>query len=333
MQSIRFLRPAIKSSVVTVNTRLREVSMEEAVAQIRLFNRFYTARIGLLDEHLSASEFTLAEARVLYEIARQSRQTAAELTRLLDIDKAHASRILARLTARGLVAAGASPTHGKQRLLSLTEDGRQAFVRLEQGTLAQMEALLAPLDTAGRMRLTTAMREVMTLLDGQDEAARQHAVALRDPRPGDLGRVIQRQAVLYYREYGFDWRFEGLLSEIIGRFVANFDAAREAAWVAERDGMVVGSVFLVKGDQPEVAKLRMLYVEPSARGLGVGRRLVEAGIERARALGYRQITLWTNDVLVAARRIYQAAGFRLVQEERHHSFGQDLVGQYWTLDL
>ena len=307
--------------------------MSEAVAQVRLFNRFYTARIGLLDEHLSASDFTLAEARLLYEIARQSGQTAAELTRLLDIDKAHASRILARLAARGLVEAVASPTHGKQRLLSLTEAGQQAFVRLEQGTLAQMETLLAPLDTAGRKRLITALREVTTLLDGQDAAGTQHAITLRDPRPGDLGWVIQRQAILYYREYGFDRRFEGLLSEIIGRFVANFDAAGEAAWMAERDGMVVGSVFLVKGDQPEVAKLRMLYVEPSTRGLGVGTRLVEACIDRARALGYRQISLWTNDVLVAARRIYQAAGFRLVQEERHHSFGQDLVGQYWTLDL
>jgi len=307
--------------------------MQETVSRVRLFNRFYTGRIGLLEEHLAASDFTLAEARVLYELAKRSAETAADLTRVLGMDKAHASRILARLRTRGLVDASISPNHGKQRLLSLTDAGRRAFTSLEQGTLAQMEAMLAPLDAAQRERLTGAIGDVMDVLTAPC-GGHAATVTLRDDiRPGDLGWVIHRQAILYCREYGFDWTFEGLIADILGRFVANYDPVREAAWLAERDGSIVGSVCLVQSDRPEIAKLRLLYVEPTARGLGVGTRLVATCIERARALRYRQLTLWTNDILVAARRIYEAAGFRLVQEDRHHSFGQDLVGQIWTLDL
>jgi DNA-binding MarR family transcriptional regulator/GNAT superfamily N-acetyltransferase len=310
--------------------------MQSAVAEIRRFNRFYTGRIGLLEEHLSASNFTLAEARVLYELARQSAETAADLTRVLAMDKAHASRILARLKASGLVQTAVNPNHAKQRLLSLTDAGRAAFARLEQGTLAQMESLIAPLDAAQRTRLTEAMRDVMNLLaPARPSNDNRHTAktTLRDLRPGDLGWVVHRQSILYFREYGFDWTFEALVADIVGRYAANHDPQHEAAGIAERDGMVVGSVFLVKGDAPEAGKLRLLYVEPSARGLGVGAQLVAACIARARALGYRQLTLWTNNILVAARRIYEAAGFRLMQQEQHHSFGQDLVGQYWALDL
>lgn len=173
-----------------------------------------------------------------------------------------------------------------------------------------------------------AIRAVLS--EGQDAAA---AVRLRGLRPGDLGWITHRQAVLYNREYGWDWTYEGLVSGILAGFVAGHDPAREDAWVAERAGVIIGSVFLMKGEDPAIAKLRLLYVEPEARGLGVGRLLVATCIERARALGYRRLTLWTNDVLVAARRIYQAAGFQLVDQAPHHSFGHDLMGQTWTLDL
>ncbi len=302
------------------------------VDEIRSFNRFYTRRIGLLEERLSDSPFSLVEARVLYELARGELGTAADLGRALDMDKAHLSRVLSRLRARGLVAAEVSPRHAKHRLLSLTEAGREAFAALERGTQAQMTALLSPLDPAASERLSGAMRQIRSLLE-KPAAQPEKSFVLRSPRVGDLGWVIHRQAALYAEEYGWDGTFEGLIAAIIGRFVAEFDAAKEAAWIAERDGAIVGSILLVRGDEEGVAKLRLLYVEPSARGHGIGAALTKACIERAKECGYRRLVLWTNDVLVAARRIYQAAGFKLVAEERHHSFGHDLVGQNWALEL
>jgi DNA-binding MarR family transcriptional regulator/GNAT superfamily N-acetyltransferase len=302
------------------------------VEEIRSFNRFYTRRIGLLEEHLSSSAFSLVEARVLYELARGEAGTAADLCRALEMDKAHLSRVLARLRAQGLVAATVSPRHAKHRLLSLTEPGREAFAALEQGTRAQMDAMLSPLDSSASDRLTGAMRAIRSILE-EAPGARDKNFILRAPRVGDLGWVIHRQAALYHEEYNWDWTFEGLIAGILGDFVAHFDAAKEAAWIAERQGAIVGSIFLVKGDEPAVAKLRLLYVEPSARGLGIGAALTKACIERARECGYRRLALWTNDILVSARRIYQAAGFKLVAEEKHHSFGHDLVGQNWALEL
>ena len=307
--------------------------MTSPVAEIRSFNRFYTRRIGLLDEHLSDSPFTLPEARVLYELARGDAGTAADLSRRLDRDKGQISRLLARLRARGLVASTVSPRHAKHRLLALTPAGRDAFTALDRGAAAQMEALLAPLDAGATQRLTGAMGTIRALLDAPAATDTGPGFVLRPPEVGDLGFVVHRQAVLYAREYGWDWTFEGLVAGIVARFVAEFDPAREQAWLAERNGAIVGSVFLVRGEDAETAKLRLLYVEPTARGLGIGGALVAACIARARAIGARRLVLWTNDVLVSARRIYQAAGFRLVAEERHRSFGHDLVGQNWERDL
>lgn len=302
------------------------------IDEIRSFNRFYTRRIGLLDEHLSNSPFSLVEARVLYELARGEPGTAADLCRALDMDKAHLSRVLARLRGDGLVLAEPSPRHAKHRLLSLTSAGQAAFAALERGAKDQMAALLSPLGPADGERLSGAMSQIRAILE-RPASAPDPSFVLRPPRVGDLGWVIHRQAALYAEEYGWDWTFEGLIAGIVGHFVTDFDPAREAVWIAERQGAIVGSIFLVRGDEDGVAKLRLLYVEKSTRGLGIGAALTKACIERAKACGYRRLTLWTNDILVAARRIYQAAGFKLVSEEKHRSFGHDLVGQYWALEL
>jgi GNAT superfamily N-acetyltransferase len=246
------------------------------------------------------------------------------------MDKAHLSRIVARFVTRGLAASRISPDHRKHRLVTLTDAGRKVFAGAEAAARGQVDALLEPIDAAGRNRIIEAMRDIRMALKGDVADGK---VSLRPLRPGDVGWIIHRQTVLYTQEYGWDWTYEGLASRILGAFVAEFDPAREDGWVAERGGAIVGSIFLMKSDGPQIAKLRLLYVEPSARGTGIGRKLVATCIARARELGYRQLTLWTNDILVAARRIYQAAGFRLVGEQPHHSFGHDLVGQTWTLDL
>ena len=301
--------------------------------EVRSFNRFYTREIGLLNRRLPATDLSLPEARVLYELAHapEGGRTAAEIGRILRMDKAHLSRILARFRARALGQSRVSPRHGKQMMLTLTEAGRKTFAAADAAARAQVDALLLPLDERGRERLAEAMRDIRAALE--DREAEDTGVCLRPLKPGDVGWIIHRQTVLYNREYGWDWTYEGLASRILGDFVAEFDSAREDGWIAERRGAIVGSIFLMKSDDPAVAKLRLLYVEPSARGLGIGRALVDTCIARARELGYRELTLWTNDVLVSARRIYQAAGFRLVSEAPHHSFGHDLVGQTWTLDL
>ena len=305
--------------------------MATAVEELRGFNRFYTQQIGLLSEGLTGSPFSLAEARVLYELASGAVETAADLSRALSMDKAHLSRILARFKSQGLIVSVVSPRHAKQRLLSLTDAGREAFAGLNRGSAAQMAGLLSPLGRAEKERLIEAMRAVRSILG--KSAAADGGFILRPPRIGELGWVVHRQAALYATEYGWDWIFEGLISGIIARFVADFDPLREAAWVAEHQGEVAGSIFLMRGEDPSCAKLRLLYVEPSARGLGVGAALVAACVDRARAIGYRALTLWTNDILVSARRLYQAAGFQLIAEDRHHSFGHDLVGQTWRLEL
>jgi DNA-binding MarR family transcriptional regulator/GNAT superfamily N-acetyltransferase len=301
------------------------------VGQVRSFNRLYTREIGLLAKHLPQSNFSLAEARVLYELAQAGEQTAAEIIRTLGMDKAHVSRIVARLRAAGLVKSRISPEHGKHKLLSLTAVGKRTFKKMTDGTESQIETLLAPLTSENRLRLAKGMQEIQTVLQPNPPSA--ESVRLRPLKVGDLGWITHRQAVLYTQEYGWDWTYEGLVAQILGNFAANFDATREDAWIAELGDQVVGSVFLMKTDDPQIAKLRLLYVDPAARGLGVGSRLVHACIERARELGYRKLTLWTNDILVSARKIYQAAGFTLQEENRHHSFGKDLVGQTWTLDL
>jgi DNA-binding MarR family transcriptional regulator/N-acetylglutamate synthase-like GNAT family acetyltransferase len=301
--------------------------------EVRSFNRFYTREIGLLGRSLPATDLSLPEARVLYELAQApgGGQTAADIGRTLKMDKAHLSRIVARLRARGLAASRVSPDHRKHRLLTLTDAGARTFAAAEAAARAQVDALLEPIDFPARARVVEAMGLIRATLKDRD--AEGQNISLRPLRVGDLGWIVHRQAVLYHQEYGWDWTYEGLASRILGAFVEEFDPAREDGWVAERGGAVVGSIFLMKSDDPRIAKLRLLYVEPSARGAGVGRRLVATCIARARELGYRELALWTNDILVAARRIYQAAGFRLVSEAPHRSFGHDLVGQNWTLDL
>jgi DNA-binding MarR family transcriptional regulator/N-acetylglutamate synthase-like GNAT family acetyltransferase len=300
------------------------------VDELRGFNRFYTREIGLLEPHLPESDLTLAEARVLYELAQRDHQAAADVSRTLAMDKAQLSRILARFGRRGYVRSVASPEHVKRRLLFLTEEGRAAFAALDRGARDQMEAILQKIELDARPRLVAAMREVRSALDTPQ--LRDDAVLLRKPAPGDLGWVAHRQMLLYAREYGWDWSFEGLVCEILAKFVAHFDG-KEDAWIAERAGAIVGSVFLMKSDDPATGKLRLLYVEPSARGSGIGAALVDTCVRRARELGYVRLTLWTNDVLVSARRIYEAAGFAVAEESPHHSFGHDLIGQTWTLDL
>jgi DNA-binding MarR family transcriptional regulator/N-acetylglutamate synthase-like GNAT family acetyltransferase len=301
------------------------------IEQVRSFNRFYTRQIGLLAEHLPQSDLSLAEARVLYELAQSGEQTAADIIRSLGMDKAHVSRIVSRFRDAGLLKSRLNPAHRKHKLLSLTAAGKKAFKQLNDGTESQIESLLAPLTAENRQRLANDMREIQAVLQAKPASTKD--VQVRPLRVGDLGWVTHRQAVLYQQEYGWDWTYEGLVGRILGDFAAHFDASREDAWIAELDGQVVGSVFLMKTDDGEVAKLRLLYVEPVARGLGVGSRLVWMCIERARELGYRKLTLWTNDVLTSARRIYEATGFALAEENRHHSFGKDLIGQTWMLDL
>jgi DNA-binding MarR family transcriptional regulator/GNAT superfamily N-acetyltransferase len=300
------------------------------IAAVRRFNRFYTRQIGVLQEGLLASEFSLTEARVLYELAHRDGLSAAQLARELGLDPGYLSRILAAFARRGLLSKEPAPDDGRQSLLALTEPGRAAFAPLDARARDEIGGALARLSAPEQRRLIGAMDTIAALL-GADGTTREPYL-LRPHQPGDIGWVISRHGALYADEYGWDDSFEALVAEIAGRFITNFDTRRERCWIAERAGANVGSVFLVR-ESDQVAKLRLLLVEPEARGLGIGKRLVDECIRFARQTGYRTLTLWTNDILVAARRIYQAAGFTLVAEERHHSFGHDLVGQNWDLTL
>ncbi|WP_262298979.1 bifunctional helix-turn-helix transcriptional regulator/GNAT family N-acetyltransferase [Microvirga sesbaniae] len=311
-------------------SHMPKLPTDEQIERVRSFNRFYTRHIGLLNEGLLESAFSLTEARVLYELAHRGPVTAADLGRELGLDAGYLSRLLKRFGAHGLTRRTPSKDDGRQFLLSLTDKGLAAFEPLNQASAAQVATMLSRLSAGERERLTQAMTTVEHLIGDGPRPDRPYI--LRPHRPGDIGWIAHRQGILYAQEYGWDETFEALVAEIAAAFVRNFDPARERCWIAERDGEIVGSVFLVRSSD-EVAKLRLLYVEPSARGLGLGGRLTEECIAFARDRGYRTLTLWTNDVLVAARRIYQAKGFRLVKEEQHHSFGKDLVGQTWDLVL
>jgi DNA-binding MarR family transcriptional regulator/GNAT superfamily N-acetyltransferase len=304
--------------------------LAERITAVRRFNRSYTQKIGVLGERLLDSPFALTEARVLYELAHRERTTASELCRDLDLDPGYLSRILAGFRRRGLVMRAASETDRRQLHLSLSEAGHTAFAPLDTRSRDDIAAMLAGLAEPGQRRLVAAMAEIERLL--APDSTPKIPFLLRPRGPGDIGWVISRHGALYAEEYGFDERFEALVAEIAARFIAEFDPRREGCWIAERDGDPVGSVFLVK-DSEEVAKLRLLLVEPAARGLGIGARLVAEAIRFARRSGYRKVTLWTQSILVAARHIYQAAGFRLTASEPHHSFGHDLVGEHWELAL
>jgi DNA-binding MarR family transcriptional regulator/GNAT superfamily N-acetyltransferase len=305
--------------------------LDERVRAVRRFSRFYTRKIGVLREGLLGSPLSLAEGRVLYELAQGEPVTASDIAGELALDTGYLSRILGGFDKRGLIEKRASDRDGRQIILALTDRGREIFATINARSHDEIAAMLGQLSDSEQARLVAAFETVERLLSDRSKPG-EPSYMLRPHQPGDMGWIIHRHGVLYAEEYGLDESFEAMVARIAATFIENFDARRERCWIAERDGEIVGSVLLAKGGE-EVAKLRLLYVEPKARGLGIGSRLVSECIGFARRAGYRKITLWTNDVLVSARRIYQAAGFRLVQEEPHHSFGQDLVGQYWELAL
>lgn len=307
------------------------------VEAIRRFNRFYTRRIGVLHEGLSASPFTLTESRLLWELAHRDRLTATELARDLELDAGYLSRLLRRLKERGLIKTVRATDDARHQHLSLTAAGKRAFAPLNARSQAEVGALLGTLADAQQQQLLTAMAGIEQLL-GDTPAPRP--VLLRPHRAGDIGWVIARHGALYTREYGWDNTFEALVARIGADFLERFDAKREACWIAERDGANLGSVFLVQARDEAtqapldgVAQLRMLLVEPAARGLGLGEKLVDECQRFARRAGYRKLMLWTNANLLAARGIYAKQGYVLVKSEPHHSFGHDLVGEIWELAL
>jgi DNA-binding MarR family transcriptional regulator/GNAT superfamily N-acetyltransferase len=299
------------------------------VAAVREFNRFYTSVLGLLREGLLDTPYSLTEARIIFELARQDEVEVAAMRRWLDLDAGYLSRILARFEADGLVRKARAAGDARRQVIGLTEAGRAVFGRLDALSSGQIRGLLAPIPAGARSRLTAAMAGIKEVLDGRPAAG---TVVLRPPAPGDLGWVIQRNGALYAAEYGWDETYETLVARIVADYAARADRTGEAAWIAEAGGERAGCVFCMRKSE-QTAQLRLLLVEPSARGLGIGARLVGECLAFARRAGYREIVLWTNDVLQAARRIYQRAGFELIGSAPHHSFGHDLLGQDWRLTL
>ena len=304
-------------------------SLAAAAEAVRHFNRFYTAQIGVLDRDLFGSGRSLSEARVLYELATREPLTAGDLSRSLGLDPGYLSRMLAGFEKEGLLERRRSAEDGRVSHLALTANGRAVYAELDARSQTAAEALVSRLAGEVREEVLGALRLIESKLAPDKPSS---DILLRSHRVGDMGWIVHRQAVLYAQEYGWDGGYEALIAEIVGRFLREFKPDRERCFVAERAGEIVGSVFIVEGGS-DVAKLRLLYIEPSARGHGIGQKLVDECIAFARAKGYARLDLWTNDILTAARRIYQRAGFELVGEERHHSFGHDLVGQTWSLDL
>ena len=306
--------------------------LDRQIEDVRRFNRFYTRQIGVFDEGLLASPYSLTELRVLYELAHRDQPTASEVGRALGLDGGYLSRILRGFQQRGLIGSTPSTTDGRQNLLGLTDEGRETFAMLDARARDAVGAMLGRLPPPDQRRLTAAMQAVEALLDAKPGPAPQEPYLLRPPQPGDMGWIVHRHGVLYAQEYGFDERFEALVADIVAKLVRDFDPARERCWIAERDGEVIGSICLVK-ETEEVAKLRLLLVEPKARGLGLGRRLVAECLRFARRIGYRKITLMTDGELHAARHLYEDAGFRLTHEEQHRSWGPKSLLQTWELDL
>ncbi|NJN98113.1 MAG: MarR family transcriptional regulator [Anaerolineales bacterium] len=307
-----------------------ETNLQQRVEAVRRFNRFYTRQIGLLQENLLRSPFSLTEARVIYELAQREKATATELGQELGLDAGYLSRMLRDFNKNGLIDKQPSTTDGRQSLLRLTEAGQAAFTDINASSNQEIESMLNELSPADQKRLMGAMHTIEGLLGALPE--QEVPYILRPHRPGDMGWVVQRHGALYAEEYGWDEQFEALVAEIVAQFIQHFDPRWERCWIAEKDGENVGSVFLVK-QLESVAKLRLLLVEPKARGLGIGAHLVNECIGFARQAGYSKLTLWTNNILLAARHIYQEAGFQLVHEDPHHSFGQNLVGETWELIL
>jgi DNA-binding MarR family transcriptional regulator/GNAT superfamily N-acetyltransferase len=302
---------------------------DQAVEAVRRFNRFYTKQIGLLREGLLDTPFSLTQARVVYEIGRQKRITSKQLGEGLNLDAGYLSRQIGKFERDGLLVRQSSGQDARIRHLALTRKGRAAFAMLDQRSASDVRDQLRALPPAAQARLVGSMNTIQGLLE---TTAEPPEIDLRAHKPGDMGWVIMRHGAIYAEEYGWDATFEALVADIAAKFIRRFDPQCERCWIAEFRGERVGCVFLVKGSRA-VAKLRLLLVEPTARGLGAGSLLVGECLSFARAAGYRKVTLWTNDILHAARRIYQRAGFRLIYEDRHHSFGHDLVGQNWELTL
>lgn len=304
----------------------------EQVRALRAFNRFYTQRIGILDPYLG-SAFSLTEVRVLYELAHHAPCTASELVRRLLLDAGYLSRILRRFAAEGWMERTPAPTDARQQVLALTQEGRAVFEPLQQRSREEATGLLAALAPAQRAELMAALQRAQALLSPEAAQARSaRTIVLRDPRPGDMGWVIQQHGELYWREYGWNAEFEALVASIVAGMMKHHDPAWERGWIAELDGERVGSAFVVRKSKT-VAQLRLLILAPAARGLGLGGRLTDECIAFARGKGYRKMVLWTNRNLDAARAIYARRGFTLVDSEAHHSYGRDLVGEHWELAL
>lgn len=302
----------------------------QSIDAVRRFNRFYTKQIGVLQEGYLRTPFSLTEARVIYELAHREASTAAELRGELGLDAGYLSRILRGFAKQGLIDRQPSPTDGRQSIVRLTEAGGAAFATLNARSHADFETMLGGLSPDEQRRLVESMQTIERLLGAR--SVQQVPYLLRPHQPGDMGWVVQRHGALYAQEYHWDEQFEALVAGIVSEFLQRYDARWERCWVAEMQGEPVGSVFVVKKSET-VAKLRLLLVEPRARGLGIGARLVDECIRFARQAGYRTLTLWTNSVLVTARHLYERAGFQLVDSDPHHSFGHDLVGETWELNL
>lgn len=308
-------------------------SLPSRVRAVRHFNRFYTKQIGVLHEGFLCSPFSLAEGRVLQELACRDNLLATTIARDLDLDPGYLSRILRQFAKKGLLEKKRSRSDGRQSFLALTAPGQKAFALLDRRASEEVSNMLRGLAPSAQARLLGAMDTLEDLLGAPKGKKPDRApYSLRSHRPGDMGWIVHRHGVIYGQEFGYDEQFEALVATIVGEFIQNFDPSREHCWIAEREGEIVGSVFLVKKSR-SVGKLRLLLVEPSARGLGIGRRLVDECIDFARRAGYKTLTLWTQSHLDRARGVYKKTGFRLVHEEPHHSFGLDLLAETWDLEL
>ena len=307
---------------------------QQTVAAVRRFNRFYTKQIGVLRKTYLDSPYSLGEMRVLYELAPRDELTASDIGRALDLDAGYLSRLLRNFEKRGLISRRTSKKDARQSHLALTTQGRKLFAPMEQRSQRQAGAMLDKLNPAQQARIVAAMTSIETLLAGESaQPDAKPGYILRGPRPGDFGWIVSRHAELYLQEYGWSEPFEGLCAQIVADFVNNFDAKRERCWIAELNDENVGCVMLVKDDQPGAARVRLLLVDPKARGLGLGARLVDECVRFARTVGYTKITLWTHSVLVAARHVYEKAGFTFTSSEPRHSWGKDVVAEFWDLDL
>ncbi|HEU5156580.1 MAG TPA: helix-turn-helix domain-containing GNAT family N-acetyltransferase [Streptosporangiaceae bacterium] len=303
--------------------------MKDVIARVRAFNRFYTNVIGVLSEGLLDSPYSLTEARLIFELAQRDSTEVAALRHDLAIDAGYLSRLLAKFETDGLITRARSATDGRRQVIRLTPAGRAVYDTLDERSAGEVRGLLTPLTDERRRRLVAAMDTIEEVLAGP---RRPRAYVLRPPRPGDFGWVVHRHGVLYAQEYGWDATFEALVARVVAGYIDEHDARRENAWIAEVAGEPVGCVFCVRRDDT-TAQLRLLLVEPSCRGTGIGTRLVDECLTFARLAGYKSIMLWTNDVLGDARRVYERAGFRLAEQGAHHSFGHDLVEQIWRRDL